>query len=510
MSILSWFRGDKAEVVDEPITETKKKGFFSTDTILDADANKLTRAQKLQLAIKQSIQKTNADFKAISLAGIAMDDAEGSSIKSAYSVNSSPIADAQIYWYGSQGFIGYQMAAILAQNWLIDKACYMPAKDAIRKGWEITVNDGTEIEPDVMQQLRDFDKARGINKQLLEFIHMGRVFGIRLSLFLVETDDPKEYYGNPFNIDAVKPDSYKGISQIDPYWITPELDLNAASNPMSPEFYIPTWWMINGLRIHRSHFAIFTTGQVADILKPSYLYGGIPIPQKIYERVYAAERTANEAPMLAMSKRLNIIKVDMDAALANQAMFEQKLQQFNQTRDNFGVYAIGTDETLEQIETSLTDLDQVIMTQYQIVSAGANVPSTKLLGTAPKGFNATGEFDEASYHEELESLQAHDLTPFLDKHYLLTAKSLGIDLSLTIAWLPLDSMTAKESAEVNKIEAETGAILVTSGAIMPDDERLRVIADKDSGYTGLQPYVDMPSEEELDPLTGLPIEPPIV
>ena len=47
-----------------------------------------------------------------------------------------------------------------------------------------------------------------------------------------------------------------------------------------------------------------------DTLKPSYNYGGIPLPQLIYERVYAAERTANEAPQLALSKRTSVLKVN--------------------------------------------------------------------------------------------------------------------------------------------------------------------------------------------------------
>ena len=54
-------------------------------------------------------------------------------------------------------------------------------------------------------------------------------------------------------------------------------------------------------------------------MKPAYLYGGLPVPQLISERVYAAERTANEAPMLAMTKRLTVLKCDITQAVANQA-----------------------------------------------------------------------------------------------------------------------------------------------------------------------------------------------
>ena len=53
-----------------------------------------------------------------------------------------------------------------------------------------------------------------------------------------------------------------------------------------------------------SHFVILRGPEVSDILKPSYLYGGLPLTQLILERVYGAERTANEAPMLALTKRL--------------------------------------------------------------------------------------------------------------------------------------------------------------------------------------------------------------
>lgn len=472
-------------------------GLFSTDIQLSGSAE--SRQQRMANALKKSIQKTNDDMRIVNPDGtsLAMDSQEHVSMKQGFSFTSN-IPEASALWFASQGFIGFQMAAILSQNWLVDKACLIPAKDAIRNGWQTTVNNGFEVDPEMLDKIAAFDRKRNINKQLVEFVHMGRVFGIRIALFLVETDDPKEYYGNPFNLDAVKEGSYKGISQIDPYWVTPELDLSASSDPMAVDFYEPTWWRVNGLRIHKSHLVIFKTGNVPDILKPSYLYAGVPVPQKIFERVYAAERTANEAPMLAMTKRLNVLKVDAERAVANQAAFEAQLQQSIEWRDNYGVKVIGLDEEMQQLETSLADLDTVIMTQYQIVAAAANIPATKLLGTSPKGFNASGEYEEASYHEELESIQTHDLTPFLDRHHLLAIKSEispNAPFETTISWNSLDSMTAKELAEVNKIKADIGNVLVTSGAISPDDERERVMADPDSGYNGLVAVDELPEDD---------------
>ena len=246
----------------KPKLETKqeqpKSGFFSTDIFLSKAKS------TIEQVLKKSIQIDPFKLKSIDQFGvttaIAMDS--GSSPMQAQKLlNSSSfgnIPEAQVMWYASQGFIGFQLCAIIAQNWLVDKACVMPAKDAIRKGYEITVNDGTKIDPALLDKLRACDKKYKLNEQMKNFVKFGRVFGIRIAMFKVDSTDP-DYYLKPFNPDGVTPNSYKGIVQIDPYWITPELDINAASNPASPNFYEPTWWRVNGERIHKSHLIIWRT-----------------------------------------------------------------------------------------------------------------------------------------------------------------------------------------------------------------------------------------------------------
>lgn len=489
--MINWFK--RPEPKKEIVIQRPPSGFFSTDAQFDVPSYR----DRFINAIKKSVQVTVEDhYKPVDANGNAMDSGD-SLIQCAKIVNNSTgyLPIQQIEWYGGQGFIGWQTCAIISQNWLVDKVCGMPGDDAVRHGYDITVNSGEDIDPKLFDEMRKLDKKWEIKKKVREFIKKGRIFGIRHALFLVDSPDPL-YYERPFNPDGVTRGSYKGIVQIDPYWIAPMLDDNAAANPMSPGFYEPTWWMLNGKKIHKSHFIIMRNGgELPDVLKPSYMYGGIPVPQKVYERVYASEKTANEAPMLAMTKRMTVLNIDTTKAFADPEAFSNIMNMWVTYQNNFGVKVADTEEKVSQFDTGLADLDSVIMTQYQLVAAAGNVPATKLLGTTPKGFNSSGEYEESSYHEELESIQENYASPLVERHHLLLVRSIiapkhGIPpFNTEVTWKPVDSPTAAELAETNNKKADTDAKLIAAGSIDGFDSRQRLINDPDSGYSGIPDIV---------------------
>lgn len=404
-------------------------------------------------------------------------------------------------WYLSQGFPGYQALSIMAQHWLVDKACSMAGNDAVRNGWTIRDQDGDEITGDTLKKLQALDTKFNISGNMAEMNRFNNIFGIRIAYFVVDSEDA-DYYEKPFNIDGITPNSYQGISQVDPYWMTPMLTSESTLDPSSPHFYDPEFWVISGRKFHRSHLIISRGPQPADILKPTYLFGGISLVQRIYERVYAAERTANEAPLLAMNKRTTAIHVDMDKAVANEAKFVEKIAFWVRFRDNHGVKVLGTEETMEQFDTSLADFDNVIMSQYQLVAAIAETPATKLLGTPPKGFNATGEFEMVSYHEKLETIQKNEMSPLLTRHYEIAARSLeladasGEAMEIHHVWEPVDSVSSEKREEINGKKAETAERYVNMGAISPDEVRQKLRHDRTAGYTSI-------TDEEAQQTPGL-------
>lgn len=163
-------------------------------------------------------------------------------------------------------------------------------------------------------------------------------------------------------------------------------------------------------------------------------------------------------------------------------------------------------DNVQQIDTSLTDFDALIMTQYQLVASIARMPATKLLKTQPKGFNATGEYEMKDYIQELQHLQDNQMKPLIERNNLLVEKSeFGYSYELEAKFNPVDMPTERELAEVRKIDADTDMVLINAGAISPEEARARIIADPNSGYNGLpaeMPHSDFMEENFLDDETA--------
>lgn len=397
-------------------------------------------------------------------------------------------------WFASQGFIGYQACSIIAQHWLVYKACTMSSEDAVRNGYKIIANNGEKLSPSVVDAIRDLDQQYEIDKQLVKFRTRSKIFGIRIAFFKIKSKD-KKYYEKPFNIDGITKDSYKGIVQVDPYWATPQLDGDAAANPSSTNFYEPTYWLINGRLYHHSHLIIDRYAEVTDILKPTYLYGGIPLTQMIYERVYAAERVANEAPALTMSKRIFVLKTSAKKALAQMNLFVQRIMQFASFKDNYGIQPIDEHESIEKLDTSLTDLSEVIENQYQIVAAIAGIPETKLMSRELTGMSSEGKGDKNNYYDVVSNEQVH-MNPLLKRHHEILIKSniepvFGKQPRITMTWNSAEDSTPTELSIINKTDSETAQIYYEMGVLDQEEIRIKLITDEDSGY-----HIDDREEKE--------------
>jgi hypothetical protein len=161
---------------------------------------------------------------------------------------------------------------------------------------------------------------------------------------------------------------------------------------------------------------------------------------------------------------------------------------------------------MQQLDTALTDLSDVIDNQYALACAAGDAPVNKIMGTAAGGLSSEGGYDQESYRETLESMQEHELTPFVERHHLLLKLSYIIPkfgrtrggANTTISWMPLDAPTAKEYAEINELNARADLALSQTGAISDADINERLRNDKNSGYSTIRPI----EEGEREPVGG--------
>src|ERR1700743_2946422 len=122
---------------------------------------------------------------------VAMDDDTGMLKEGPNSEYSVP--NGIMNWYMSQGFIGYQACAVIAQHWLVDKACSMSGEDAARNGWTIKARGGKKLEKKESDLIKEADKRFALKHNLIELNRFKNVFGIRVAIFKVKSDDPLYY-----------------------------------------------------------------------------------------------------------------------------------------------------------------------------------------------------------------------------------------------------------------------------------------------------------------------------
>ena len=480
----------------------------------------------LQAFYECSVQRSAKDFAIQQVAvdgstiNVAIDSLDGYDAKTFQQVYNPNFVGEEVIFthFAANGFIGFNNCSILAQDWLINKCLALPCEDAISINYDLLLKDDevTNEDKDIIEKLKNLSSDDGkykIKSICKKFAENKRKYGQALCIPLVKGAD----YSVPFNIDAITPKSYKGMVVIEPIWVAPVLDMEATTNPASDRFYQPTWFrMPDGTLVHYTWFIFNTYGQVSDILKPTYYFGGYPLPQQLYQYVYAAHKTAKEAPMLAQSKRLNYVEGNLNAFLADEEKLKKEFWLMSYLRNNWGWLFVKRDQKLGQLDTSLTDFDAVVMLGYQIVSAISWVPSARLLETSPKGWQSTGSYEDRNYSKLQLSIQRQDYCPILDFHYRLLAKSeFDLDKHYVTNFDPIDTPTGKERAEIKELNSRTDMNYVNAGVISPDEVRSVLREDVNSGYNtlseemegeplGNDPFADLlgGSETPQNPFSG--------
>lgn len=416
------------------------------------------------------------------------------------------------YGYGDfESFPGYPYLATLAQKPEYRKMTGTIAEEMTRK-WIKLKTVGDDDKSERVRKLYEAMERFHLRERFREAMEHDGYFGG--GQIYVDMRSPKGTSAwmddNELNTKLflsnkkIAKGSLQGFRVIEPVWTYP--GIYNADNPLSPDFYKPTQWFVMGKTVHASRMLDFVSRQVPDLLKASYNFRGLSLSQIAEPYVNNWLRTRDSVSDMIHSFSVPVIGTNMSTILQGGAADSllARLDVFNRCRDNRGAFAKDNNptqpETVEFVNAPLSGLDALQAQSQEHMSAVSSIPLVKLLGITPNGLNATSDGEIRVFYDYIHALQQAVYKDNLKRAMdIIQLSEFGdIDPEIYFEFEPLYEMSAKERAEIRKIDADTDAVYQAIGALSNNEIREKIAEDPESPYHSLDLSDDIEIEDDYD------------
>ncbi len=396
---------------------------------------------------------------------------------------------------GVTGFLGYPVLAELAQRPEYRRISEIIAMEMTRR-WVRLKADGDDNKTDRIKAIEEAMARLHVRDVFREAVEQDGFFGRgHIYLDFGVTDDREELrqsigdgWGDVSRLKVGK-GALRRLRSVEAVWCYPS-DYNA-SDPLKPDWFKPNAWFVQGKEVHSTRLLTIIGREVPDLLKPAYSFGGLSLSQMAKPYVDNWLRTRTSVADLISSFSVFVLKTNLAEKLTMDPNGDELFKRadfFNNLRDNRGLML--TDKELEDfanVSTSLATLDSLQAQTQEHMASVSGIPLVKLLGIQPAGLNASSEGELECFYTWVHALQESMLSDPLRTVLGFIQISLfgDVDPAITFSWEPLKQVTEKEAAEIRKINADTGQVLITGKVISPEEERQRVASDDDSIYDSI-------------------------
>lgn len=316
-----------------------------------------------------------------------------------------------------------------------------------------------------------------------------------------DTDDLRELIkpigdGGEFSKRKFKQGFFKSIQNVEPIWAYPQA--YNALDPLKPDWYKPEIWYCMSKGLHTSRLIPFVTKPVPDLLKPSFMFGGLSLTQMAKPYVDNWLETRQSVNDVINAFSVMVLFTDMMAQLAGDGSgLDERAAIFNNMRDNRGLFMLNKDsEDFKNVSAPLGSLDKLQAQAQEHMSTPSRIPLVKLFGITPSGLNNTTEGELDCFEDTIHGYQeAHFRKPLTTTFRLAQLNIWGqVDEDLVFGFNPLKEMSEQEKAENQAKKAETHKTYVDMAAIDPVEVRQSLADDTDS------PYTDLDVEDAPEPI----------
>ena len=371
--------------------------------------------------------------------------------------------------------LSYAECAFLASDSIINNAITKYANEILRKGGNIIINcDDLDIKESLRQKLEKRLQELNFESVLNEAIKTSLSFGGALIFIDINADDLSEpLYGKAKILSQNK---INGLRVIPPY-LCGASEVETA-NPLNADFMKPKKWYISGNQgvIDSSRVIPLTIFEAPSLIKPLFNFFGISLTQFMKNYVASADIARQSLSDMLLRFRSEIIKSDLIKINPSEAIARAKA--INKQKNNNALMLLTKDEEYIQSITPLSGLDKLIAQLQENVAVSARMPSVKLLGLTPSGFNATGDFDLASYYDEIMSLQNSIIKPVIEQILNLLVKEAGWDdITASYEFHILEKSSDLDKAQAKNLEMDFITKAIQNG-ILTSEQAFNYLKEK--------------------------------
>ena len=393
-------------------------------------------------------------------------------------------------------FAGYGRLQALSQDAIIRMMILTRTDEMLRRWIEIKDDDADRV-----QQITDWIEQHQVRATLQKAVATMGFFGG--AYLFVDTGETKNRH-DPLNWSdksgELKPGNDLGFRVIHPLFTTPQT-FNAV-DPLAADFYKPSVFLVMGKPVHRSRLIRFCENEVAEILKPSYNFLGIPQAQLLED--YVNDFRSNREAVNRLLKKFSssFLKTNLKNFLysrGSRAEVDRRIEHFVRWRNNDGVSLIDKDtEDFAQTNTPISGLDALLSQSLQFIVAVNRTNVVKTLGISPAGFN-TGDSDIKVHNDLIAALQEKVLRePITQVLKAICLHLFGDAKAPSFSFRPLNEEDARAVADTEKVRADTRAVYLDHGVISPDEARMALAQDEGSSLSDIAAEGDAPGMEGSD------------
>lgn len=381
--------------------------------------------------------------------------------------------------YGTDQVRAAQWAWVMyAGDWAAQKVADIPVFDMYREGWDLKYTGGKPDGSAIEKAICETEDKIELVTVFSQASRMERIFGGAVVIIGVngkEGDNPK----NPLTPDMVDKGDLRFLNLMGRNTVTKvEWDFN----PNSPGYGRPEHYNIHGQKFHKSRVLIFDNNPLTPYPGYDFMSAignwdgmGISIYGPQWDSLMRVNSYQQGAAHLAQSANIwiavrNGLK-DLESARGGQSAISELRRMVESISMYQGAIIDGQDVKIQQLSANFGAVPELIMTGYQILAAGSDIPATRFFGQAPGGLSTDDRSGLENYYNNIAARQRLYLDPKLRKlePYILNStfgRGVVTPDEITREYRPLWNLSETEraairTADIANISALEAANLMT-------------------------------------------------